>query len=178
MWLTGSTPCRKRLCRPHGGGRSGRGRPHRRSWWGQSNNYPLVSGTGGGGKRMRELLANKYKRDQIHSPRRTQGSQTPAGIRRPGHRPGRCLDPSPSVTPIPGRRPSRFPRLAPSATCCQPATPHSRSIVSHIRTPMPVALSRIPTLRELYKSGVLKAVADTVQVRHTPKSTLLDRISL
>ncbi|KAM5537197.1 hypothetical protein V8D89_009130 [Ganoderma adspersum] len=43
---------------------------------------------------------------------------------------------------------------------------------------MPVALSRIPTLRGLYKSGVLKAVTDTVEVRYPPKSALLDRISL
>ncbi|KAI1796983.1 A1pp-domain-containing protein [Ganoderma leucocontextum] len=43
---------------------------------------------------------------------------------------------------------------------------------------MPVTLSRIPTLRELYKSGVLTAVADTAKVRHPPKSALLDRISL
>ena len=43
---------------------------------------------------------------------------------------------------------------------------------------MPVSLSKIPTLRELYKSGILRGVADPAKLRHPPKSALLDRVSL
>ncbi|KAH9856651.1 A1pp-domain-containing protein [Lenzites betulinus] len=42
---------------------------------------------------------------------------------------------------------------------------------------MPVPLSRIPTLRELYRSGVLKGTEAT-QVAHRSKAALLDRVSL
>ena len=42
---------------------------------------------------------------------------------------------------------------------------------------MPVGLDKIPTLRELYKQGALKA-ADAVKLRHGPSSVLLDRVSL
>ncbi|TBU42770.1 A1pp-domain-containing protein [Dichomitus squalens] len=43
---------------------------------------------------------------------------------------------------------------------------------------MHVALSTIPTIRELYKSGVLKGSAVTARVRYPPKSALLYRVSL
>ncbi|KAL7278978.1 hypothetical protein ACG7TL_006810 [Trametes sanguinea] len=36
----------------------------------------------------------------------------------------------------------------------------------------------IPTLRELYKAGVLKGTADAAKARHPPKQALLDRVSL
>ena len=42
---------------------------------------------------------------------------------------------------------------------------------------MPVGLDKIPTLRELYKQGTLKA-ADAVKLRQGPSSALLDRVSL
>ena len=42
---------------------------------------------------------------------------------------------------------------------------------------MPVGLDNIPTLRELYKQGVIKA-ADAAQVLHPPHAALLDRVSL
>ncbi|KAI0368809.1 A1pp-domain-containing protein [Pilatotrama ljubarskyi] len=42
---------------------------------------------------------------------------------------------------------------------------------------MSVGLSKIPTLRELYKSGVLKT-AEAAKARYPPKPTLLDRVSL
>lgn len=114
-WTT-SIPCRKRLCLLHGGGRSDRGRPQRRSWWGQSNNYPLVSGTGGDGKRRRELLANKYKRDQIHSdsplaPAHIQGCRRPLPSAAGPMLPGRCLGLSPFGN-IHRRPTSIFPSLS------------------------------------------------------------------
>ncbi|OSC98278.1 A1pp-domain-containing protein [Trametes coccinea BRFM310] len=43
---------------------------------------------------------------------------------------------------------------------------------------MSVPLSKIPTLRELYKAGVLKGTADAAKARHPPKQALLDRVSL
>ncbi|KAI9061110.1 A1pp-domain-containing protein [Trametes sanguinea] len=42
---------------------------------------------------------------------------------------------------------------------------------------MSVPLSKIPTLRELYKAGVLKG-ADAAKARHPPRQALLDRVSL
>lgn len=42
---------------------------------------------------------------------------------------------------------------------------------------MSVGLARLPTLRELYKSGVLKS-AEAATIRHPEKSALLDRVSL
>ncbi|KAI0822535.1 A1pp-domain-containing protein [Trametes gibbosa] len=42
---------------------------------------------------------------------------------------------------------------------------------------MSVGLSKIPTLRELYRSGVLKS-ADAAKLCHQPKAALLDRVSL
>ncbi|KAI0635597.1 A1pp-domain-containing protein [Trametes polyzona] len=42
---------------------------------------------------------------------------------------------------------------------------------------MAIALSRIPSLRELYKSGALKS-ADAAKIRYPPKPALLDRVSL
>ena len=45
------------------------------------------------------------------------------------------------------------------------------------RTAMSVGLAKIPTLRELYKSGVLKGV-EAAKHRYPPKAALLDRVSL
>ncbi len=42
---------------------------------------------------------------------------------------------------------------------------------------MSVGLTRLPTLRELYKSGVLKS-AEAAAIRHPEKPALLDRVSL
>ncbi|KZT07729.1 A1pp-domain-containing protein [Laetiporus sulphureus 93-53] len=42
---------------------------------------------------------------------------------------------------------------------------------------MPVGLSQIPTLRELYRASVLK-LQDVSKLRHQPRGSLLDRISL
>ncbi|KAI0331853.1 A1pp-domain-containing protein [Cubamyces sp. BRFM 1775] len=42
---------------------------------------------------------------------------------------------------------------------------------------MSVSLSKVPTLRELYKAGVLKAV-EAAKARYPPKPALLDRVSL
>ena len=66
-----------------------------------------------------------------------------------------------------------FPRLSSSPRQTQPTL--TAFIVSPV---MPVSLSKIPTLRELYKSGVLRGVADPAKLRHPPKSALLDRVSL
>ena len=40
-----------------------------------------------------------------------------------------------------------------------------------------VSLSKIPTLRELYKTSVLRAI-DLPKARYQPKDTYLDRVSL
>lgn len=46
------------------------------------------------------------------------------------------------------------------------------------RTPaMSVGLAELATLRELYKSGVLKS-AEAASLRHPARSALLDRVSL
>lgn len=42
---------------------------------------------------------------------------------------------------------------------------------------MAVGLVKIPTLRELYKSGVLKS-AEPAKLRHAAKPALLERVSL
>ncbi|OCH84726.1 A1pp-domain-containing protein [Obba rivulosa] len=42
---------------------------------------------------------------------------------------------------------------------------------------MPISLSKIPTLRELYRTSVLRA-ADPAKLRHPPRGSLLERISL
>lgn len=79
---------------------------------------------------------------------------------------------SPSQIRIPDRRRLRLSARITTEPKSNPAACLPRTTVK-----MAVGLAKIPTLRELYKSGVLKS-AEPAKLRHAAKPALLERVSL
>lgn len=94
---------------------------------------------------------------------------------------------SPNITRVAGqcitdaRRPpsplEAVPVVLPIRTLSLTPIQHSLPVLVPRPPAMSVGLAELATLRELYKSGVLKS-AEAASLRHPAKSALLDRVSL